>query len=637
MGVMEKLGWQGLPAVQSIDNANYSLLTAMKYNLERIIALLDEQGLSGSKTGGALLQSLSEVNSELNGLEASIRVEQLARIQGDEALAQQIQQIIATGDGSNSTYLQADPPTAPPYTLNVGDLWFDSDDDFKLRRWSGSAWAPVDDQRILANTAAISNEQTARITADDALASDITALNSVVNDNHNTLQASIFSEAQTRATADTALGTRVDTLTATVNTNNSTVTARIATEETARATADSAATSRMDTMQASITTNTGAISNNTASITNEQNARVAADNAHTNSINSMNATVTKNTGDIAKTQADIVTEQTARANADSAIGTQLNSLTATVNGQGTSIETLTARIATEETARANADSALSTRVDTVSATVTDQQNQLNITNASIITEQNARASGDAALAQQITTVSTTVDGHTSQITQMFNAVNGIYAEYTLTVQAGGVITGIELISGGGHSDFIVKADNFRIENSAGVPFEVIGGITYIRNAIIQEAAIGTIKLQENATFDFNFSMLDMGGSRPSTAMYTWYPMGYGTGLQEQRITVIAADKASQIVNIATSTIIRGSGSNPDLLYFRVVRLNDGKVLQTFGPMSIRDNQLHAYAFEFYDQGLIANTPLTYELQYYRSDGGPSTWYSSSMRGVVYKR
>jgi hypothetical protein len=627
-----QLGWQGLPAVQSVDNADYSLLTAMKYNLERIIALLDNAGLSGSGMHSALQRSLSEINAELNGLNAAIRVEQLARIDGDEALSQQIQQIIATGDGSNSTYLQADPPTAPPYTLNVGDLWFDSDDNFMLHRWSGSTWAPVDDQRILANTAAISNEQTARITADEALATDITALTSVVNSNYSTLQASIFSESQTRATADSALSTRVDTLTATVTTNNSVTTARIAAEEQARASADSAATTRMNTMQSSIDVNADKIADNTALIQSEASTRAAADSAQASQITTLNATVTKQTGDIAKVSADLTTEQSVRASADSALGTQITNLTATVNGQGTSLTALTARIATEETVRANADSAAATRMTSIEAVNTSQQTAIVNTQGMVTTEANARASADSALATQITNVSTTVAGNTASINQLFSSVNGIYAEYTLTVQAGGIITGIELISGGGQSDFIVKADRFRVENASGIPFEVIGGTTYLRNVVIQEAAIGTIKLQENATFDFDYFFRDYGATKPTTTMFTWlnFPVDVLT-------TVIPGSGTTQVVNINVSSILMGSGSNPDLIHFRVVRTNDNKVLQTYTYLTVVDNRRVSYNFEFYDEAPIANTPCTYRLQYYRYEGGILTFYATSMRTVVYKR
>lgn len=633
---MPRTGWQGLPAVQSTDQANYSLLTAMKYNIERIIALLDVSGLSGTSTGSAFSQMLSEINSEMDELEAAIRSEQTARIDGDEALAQQISTIIATGDGSNHTYLLSEPPGPPTYTLVLGDLWFDSNDNFKLYRWSGTAWEAVDDQRIVANTAAITAEQTARINADEALASDITALTTVVNTGDATLQASIASEATARANADSALGVRIDSLTATMTNADGVITARIAAEESARASADSAATSRMDTMTASINYNAGAISTVAANLVTEQTARADADAALTGQITTMDARVTNNATDIATTNANLTNEGVVRANADSALGTQITNLSATVNGQGTSITQLTARVATEETARADGDEALATRVDTVEAVNIDQQTQITTADARITTETTARANADNQLAQNITNVSTTVNGHTASISTMQQSINGIQAEYTLTVNASGQITGFELISGIGKSAFIVKADQFKIDNATGTPFEVLGGIVYIKNAVIQEASIGTIKLQENATFDFDYNYFDYGGIELVRPQFQWHPVG-PPNYPEQRITLIAASGTTQVANISASLILKGSGSNPDKIYYRCVRLNDGKVLQTHGPISVHDARQLVYSFEYYDEAPIANTPCTYEVQYQRVDGGSSNFFTVSIKGVVYKR
>lgn len=71
------------------------------------------------------------------------------------------------------------------------------------------------------------------------------------------------------------------------------------------------------------------------------------------------------------------------------------------------------------------------------------------------------------------------------------------AKYSVKVTAGKVV-GFELNADGTTSDFIVQADKFKIENGTGIPFEVIGGTTYIKNAIIQDAAIITSKVADNA-------------------------------------------------------------------------------------------------------------------------------------------
>lgn len=50
----------------------------------------------------------------------------------------------ATADGKVNTYFTTGSPTAEA----IGDLWFDTDDNYRVYRWSGSAWVRVVDQRV---------------------------------------------------------------------------------------------------------------------------------------------------------------------------------------------------------------------------------------------------------------------------------------------------------------------------------------------------------------------------------------------------------------------------------------------------------------------------------------------------------
>ena len=65
----------------------------------------------------------------------------------------------ATADGKVVTFVQTSAPTAEA----VGDLWLDSDDGFKMYRWSGSAWVSVRDSGI---AQALSDAAAAQATAD---------------------------------------------------------------------------------------------------------------------------------------------------------------------------------------------------------------------------------------------------------------------------------------------------------------------------------------------------------------------------------------------------------------------------------------------------------------------------------------
>lgn len=292
-------------------------------------------------------------------------------------------------------------------------------------------------------------------------------------------QASIVSEQTARATADSALASDITTLQADVGTNA----AAIQTEATARADADSALSTLITALQADV-------DDNAAAIQTEQTARATADTALASDITNLTATVTSNTADIVANTAAIATEATARATADSALSTSITNLSATVSSN-------TSAIATEATARANADSALAADISSLSSTVSSNT-------AAINSEAVTRASADSALASDITTLTTTVGSNTTSISTLSQSIDGVEAKYGVTIDNNGNATGFQLLSGVGGSAFNVRADQFAVfdsDNNGGVPpFTVfttsrtIGGVvypagTYIENAYIDNASI----------------------------------------------------------------------------------------------------------------------------------------------------
>ena len=65
---------------------------------------------------------------------------------------------VAINDQSGITIFAQD---AEPTGLNVGDLWFDTNEDKKQYRFDGTNWQPVDDARIASSATAVSNLSTA--------------------------------------------------------------------------------------------------------------------------------------------------------------------------------------------------------------------------------------------------------------------------------------------------------------------------------------------------------------------------------------------------------------------------------------------------------------------------------------------
>lgn len=62
--------------------------------------------------------------------------------------------MIGTWDGKNKTYYQT---TAPSSGMTAGDLWFDTDDDYKAYRYNGSTWDLVRDGELIALSTNIGN------------------------------------------------------------------------------------------------------------------------------------------------------------------------------------------------------------------------------------------------------------------------------------------------------------------------------------------------------------------------------------------------------------------------------------------------------------------------------------------------
>ena len=85
-------------------------------------------------------------------LQGQITAESVARADAMQALGSQIDTVSAVAGSKNKTFFQA---TAPGSAMGTGDLWFDTDNNNRPYRYSGTAWVATDDPRIAANAAAV--------------------------------------------------------------------------------------------------------------------------------------------------------------------------------------------------------------------------------------------------------------------------------------------------------------------------------------------------------------------------------------------------------------------------------------------------------------------------------------------------
>lgn len=85
-------------------------------------------------------------------LTSQITAESVARADAMQALGSQIDTVSAVAGSKNKTFFQA---TAPGSAMGTGDLWFDTANNNRPYRYSGTAWVATDDPRIASNAAAV--------------------------------------------------------------------------------------------------------------------------------------------------------------------------------------------------------------------------------------------------------------------------------------------------------------------------------------------------------------------------------------------------------------------------------------------------------------------------------------------------
>ncbi|MFH0225078.1 DUF1983 domain-containing protein [Vibrio furnissii] len=378
-------------------------------------AILAEQ-TARVNADGALSQEINALTAEVGDNAAAILAEQTSRADGDSALATSINALKAEVDDNSAAIVTESEVRAGAVSELDGKLtddaiksfgylagddeqtedlfqWYAGDDGQQESNVGNVSATSASNERdyTLArqltviqvkseeNAAAITSEQLARVSANEALASDINSLSAEVGDN----KALILSEQLARSTADESLARTIQALGSKVGDTE----AKLTLEQTTRAAED-------DALSQQILTLTAEVGDNSAAILAEQTARVNADGALSQEITALTAEVGDNS-------AAILAEQTARVNADGALSQEITALKAEVDDNA-------AAITSEASARASEDSALSTRIDSLTAEVGDNS-------AAILAEQTARVNADGALSQEISALTAEVGDNAAAI------------------------------------------------------------------------------------------------------------------------------------------------------------------------------------------------------------------------------
>jgi hypothetical protein len=218
---------------------------------------------------------------------------------------------------------------------------------------------------------------------------------------------------------------------------------------------------------------------------------------------------------------------------NSTLVTPTQSLAQKFEELGASFEDAEALIIAEATARATADGAITTVLNAQIARIDTNEDDIADNVAAIASETVARVSGDSANATAITTLSTTVSGHTATITSHTSSINGIHAQWGISLNVDGHITGLTTMNNGSTGTFAILADEFYIvdpANGLGSPvtvFGVAGGVVSMQNAYVAGDLLvdGTI----TADFEFNAATIEIPTNGYIHSNTTWNGSAFVNG------------------------------------------------------------------------------------------------------------
>lgn len=309
----------------------------------------------------------------------------------------------------------------------------------------------------------------------------ITALNQTVVDN-NTAQTTSVNNLSSRF--NNFNGVSGKTVEATINDTNTT----IATNNTAQTANYNTLTSRLNNFNSSGSTVESIYSNLTTTVANNNTAQTTNYNTLTSRLNNFNSS----------------------GSSAESIYTALQSTVATNNSTATSnYNSLVSRL--------NNFGGVSGK--TIESKITDVQ-------TTVSDEASTRASA-------ITSLTSTVNNNNTTLTNSYNTLatrtGTVEAQWVLSLDVNGKVAGIRTAnnsSTGSTIDFL--ADKFRVANSSGgvdYPFEVSGGVTYVKAAWIRDLQIGTNKLAINSVTVVHNATL--GSPISGTGYGSWYtPVSY---------------------------------------------------------------------------------------------------------------
>lgn len=127
-----------------------------KQGVTQNTAAINNETKARADADSALASQIQQVTADYKGadsqLQGQITTESKARADADSAIGDQINTVSAVANGKNKTWRQS---TAPSTGMGTGDLWFDTSNNNRPYRYSGTAWVATDDPRVASTAATV--------------------------------------------------------------------------------------------------------------------------------------------------------------------------------------------------------------------------------------------------------------------------------------------------------------------------------------------------------------------------------------------------------------------------------------------------------------------------------------------------
>lgn len=380
-------------------------------------------------------------------------------------------------------------------------------------------------------------EQTARADAERALAEDIRTLRSDVDGN----VAAIGRDLQTLAQTDEVQAKDITTLFGRVGDTA----AALADETTLRVKEDSALAQRVTQQKAQLDADL-------ASLNTEMRTWVDESSAVANELRTL-------TSEFDGNKAAVAGEIKAVSDSLSATATDVRAL-------ATRVGDAEAGIASESRARADLDQALT-------ETITQQRSQIDSNIAGLETSLKTWVTAESTVARNVSTLQTTVNDNTTKISTQQSSINGLQGRYSITVDANGYVSGMDLLSntnnGVTRSSLIFRVDDFMVvkpgQTGATAPFVIttVGGVqkvgissALIGDAVIKRAHIDDLIINGDKIEDLSTGNMS-GATGPGALMGVNGVWGMGP-------RIVLETRGKPVALIATATGINphgGGGEN----------------------------------------------------------------------------